>query len=62
MKKYKVSLMEIHRQDIIIEAESEEQAIEKAKDGDGEYQDCVYVGTTNSEPKVELIDYLENGI
>lgn len=39
MKKFTVSIPEVHYQDVIIEAETDVLAIEKAKKGEGEILD-----------------------
>ena len=36
MPKFKVSIPEVHYQDVIIKAKDKDEAIELAKDGDGE--------------------------
>ena len=39
MKRYVVTTREVHSQEIIVSAVSDEQAMAKAKDGDGDYVD-----------------------
>lgn len=37
MKRYVVTTREVHSQEIVVSAESETEALVKAKDGDGDY-------------------------
>ena len=49
MPKYEVRVLEVHYQPIVIEAESEVEAIEMVAEGDGEELECEYGYTLDSD-------------
>ena len=50
MKKYEVTIYEIHKAVLVVEAESEEEAILKVEDGEGEEILCEYDGVADDMP------------
>ena len=63
MPKFIVRVLEVHYQPILIEADNEEEAIEKVAEGDGEEEELQYGYTleTDSWTVCELQEEKKNG-
>ena len=54
MKEYKVFMHELHIQQVIVQANSPEEARECAARADGEYGDCTYERVLDDESEWEV--------